>query len=97
MKLILRAPVPRWVGRLIDEGRDFRDHRNSWLTDAWLDSYGTRPSFWRRVALTADLLLLRYWMPVMCLVVGHDLVDEDPGNPENGPKPCVYCKRCEHR
>lgn len=29
-----------------------------------------------------------------CCVMGHNYVDDDPGNPEVGPQPNVYCTSC---
>ena len=29
-----------------------------------------------------------------CKLTGHDLIDDDPGDPEVGPQPNVYCRRC---
>lgn len=92
--IIVRVPVPGWVRNLAKELADFRDHRNSWLMDAWYDNGGAPPSFARRAVLTADLILLRYWMPVLCAIAGHELIDDDPGDPEVGPQPHIYCTRC---
>jgi hypothetical protein len=33
---------------------------------------------------------------LICAVVGHKMVDDDPGDAEVGPQPNVYCERCLH-
>ena len=34
------------------------------------------------------------WAMGVCKVFGHDYIDNDPGDPEVGPQPDVYCSRC---
>lgn len=29
-----------------------------------------------------------------CMIIGHQVCDGDPGDPEVGPQPDVYCSRC---
>ncbi len=31
---------------------------------------------------------------LVCLFRGHDWDDDDPGDPEVGPDPHIYCRRC---
>ena len=31
---------------------------------------------------------------LVCLVVGHEVMDLDPGDPEVGPQPYIVCQRC---
>lgn len=31
---------------------------------------------------------------VRCALVGHEWIDLDPGDPEVGPQPDLYCQRC---
>lgn len=33
----------------------------------------------------------------ICGWFGHDWRDDDPGDPEVGPQPDVYCQRCRHQ
>lgn len=49
--------------------------------------YGMRKSFIR-------FALPIIWDDIVCLVRGHDWIDSDPGNPEVGPRPEIFCSRC---
>ena len=75
--------------------RDFLDHLDSWRHDDYMER-GQLPARWslRTALLAAQLLWLRVGTRLVCAVVGHTLVDDDPGDPEVGPQPCVYCTRC---
>lgn len=59
---------------------------------------GHDPDMWDRANLAFEvlheMLKVRWFAPLVCLVKGHELVDDDPGDPEVGPQPCVYCVRC---
>lgn len=45
--------------------------------------------------LAARDLIHHYWVEgVVCGIRGHDLRDDDPGDPEVGPDPHINCRRC---
>ena len=94
MQLIVRIPNPRWMRAVTREWNDFWTHHDSWCADEYFELGAVVPSRARRVVLAAQLAYTRYWMAAMCAVLGHELVDDDPGDPERGPQPHVYCVRC---
>lgn len=73
---------------------DFQYHLAEWCyQDEW--ETGRKPNAMRRARLAVELLWFRYTsLGITCAVFGCDMVDDDPGNPEVGPQPCVYCQRC---
>lgn len=54
-----------------------------------LEGYSRSQIFW---LYAKDLFVFRFGF--VCLVKGHLLLDGDPGDPEVGPQPNVYCVRC---
>ena len=34
------------------------------------------------------------WAMGVCRMFGHNITDDDPGDPEVGPQPDIYCTRC---
>ena len=71
----------------------FRDHLDSWCADVYFTE-GRAPGPLRRAWLATQLLWLRLATPLVCAVLGHTLTDHDPGHPEVGPQPQVFCDRC---
>lgn len=41
-----------------------------------------------------DYLMDTIWNPFVCSIIGHDMEDHDPGDPEVGPQPDINCNRC---
>lgn len=61
-----------------------------------VDWEGKRYFKWGRFVIelweTYHLALLR--ARLVCALLGHKWADHDPGDPEVGPQPDVYCDRC---
>ena len=95
----LRMHVPSWArpldAHITELTTHFRDDLDFWCyEDQW--NRGQAPTRLRRAGLAVHLYLTRYArvQRIVCAVQGHTWVDDDPGNPEVGPQPCVYCTRC---
>lgn len=41
-----------------------------------------------------DRYLSSSWDPIVCRIRGHKWADADPGDPEVGPQPYIYCRWC---
>lgn len=56
---------------------------------------GEKPSAVKVFFATAvEIVKMEIIAPFVCAAIGHTLVDEDPGDPEVGPAPRIYCTRC---
>lgn len=72
--------------------RYFLDHAESWDAD---DHFEGRPvTFWSKAFNRLRLAWQYFVTPVICAVEGHTYIDNDPGDPEVGPQPEVFCTRC---
>ena len=71
----------------------FQAHHASWCADDYFERRQA-PGRARRAWLALQLLWLYLGTRLVCAVRGHVLVDDDPGDPEVGPQPRVYCQRC---
>lgn len=90
MKIVVRFPVPSWY-------TDFSYHLAEWIyEDEW--ETGRKPNWLRRQRLALELLWFRTTCNLWCDLFGcDDLVDYDPGDPEVGPNPKIYCLHCGRR
>lgn len=89
IRLPFAIPGSRWA-------QDFRYHLAEWCYEDEWDT-GRKPGRLRRLRLAAELLWRRATTPLSCWAFGHDYEDHDPGDPEVGPDPDVYCNRCGRR
>lgn len=89
----LKFKVPHWYAEFS------RDLEESFLEDQWQE--GKYPGKLRRAKMTLQLLYSELTIKANSLYCEYfgcdDLVDYDPGDPEVGPNPQIYCRRCGRR
>lgn len=94
MTVIVRYRAPKWMRRIEGYAQNVAHTIGYSAIEYMYDHDGRRPARWRVALWAAHVVLFDATMAVACAVMGCDLVDDDPGDPECGPQPRVYCIRC---
>lgn len=94
MRLVIRYRESRWMRAIRLQFEFMADNVNASGFEYHYDSGGEYPTRWMTCKWWAEELWFTLWTKSMCAVVDHDWVDEDPGDPEVGPRPYVRCVRC---